>query len=49
MQFELTSEQINDLARPLMGIVEKFYQDPKNEEEFNKWLLSVEGSKKKHS
>jgi len=21
-----------------MGILEKFYQDPKNEEEFQKWL-----------
>lgn len=49
MPFELTPEQINDLARPLKGIVEKFYQDPKNEEEFNKWLLSVENSKKKRS
>lgn len=34
----LTEEQITDLARPLMGILEKFYQDPKNEEGFQKWL-----------
>lgn len=38
----LTEEQVTDLARPLMGILEKFYQDPKNEEDFQKWLLSVE-------
>jgi hypothetical protein len=25
-----------------MGILEKFYQDPKNEEDFKRWLLSVE-------
>lgn len=34
----LTEGQVTDLARPLMGILEKFYQDPKNEEEFQKWL-----------
>lgn len=38
----LTEEQVTDLARPLMGILEKFYQDPKNEEDFQKWLLSAE-------
>jgi hypothetical protein len=46
MQFELNPNQIEDLARPLMGIVEKFYEDPKNKEDFNKWLLSVEKSRK---
>jgi hypothetical protein len=42
MGVKLTDNQINDLARPLAGIVEKFYQDPKNEEAFQKWLLSIE-------
>jgi hypothetical protein len=28
-----------------MGILEEFFKDPKNEEEFNKWLLSVEKEK----
>ena len=41
----LSDSQIHDLARPLMGILEKFYQDPKNEEDFQKWLLSVEMEK----
>jgi hypothetical protein len=45
MQAELTSQQINDLAKPLKGILEKFYEDPKNEEEFQKWLLNVERQK----
>ena len=34
----LTDNQINDLARPLAGILEVFYSDPKNQEEFDKWL-----------
>jgi hypothetical protein len=25
-----------------MGILEEFFKDPKNEEEFQRWLLSVE-------
>lgn len=41
----LTNAQVNDLARPLMGILEKFYKDPKNEEDFQKWLRNVEGKK----
>lgn len=45
----LSDSQINDLARPLMGILEAFYQDPKNEEDFQKWLLSVEKQKAKES
>lgn len=45
----LSDSQINDLARPLMGILEAFYQDPKNEEDFQKWLLSVEEQKAKES
>lgn len=38
----LTDNQINDLARPLVGILEAFYSDPKNQEEFDKWLRNVE-------
>lgn len=45
----LSDSQINDLARPLMGILEAFYQEPKNEEDFQKWLLSVEEQKAKES
>lgn len=41
----LTDEQVTDLARPLVGILEAFYQDHKNEEEFQRWLLSVEKEK----
>jgi hypothetical protein len=39
---KLSDSQVNDLARPLMGILEAFYKDPKNEEDFQKWLISVE-------
>jgi galactose-1-phosphate uridylyltransferase len=35
---KLSDEQISDLARPLGEILEKFYADPKNEEDFQKWL-----------
>lgn len=38
----LSDSQITDLARPLMGILERFYKDPKNEEDFQKWLRNVE-------
>lgn len=42
----LTDGQVNDLARPLVGIITKFYEDPKNEEDFKKWLLNVEEQRK---
>jgi hypothetical protein len=42
LNLKLTDSQVSDLARPLMGILEQFYQDPKNEEDYQKWLLSVE-------
>jgi hypothetical protein len=42
LNLKLTESQVSDLARPLMGILERFYQDPKNEEDYQKWLLSVE-------
>lgn len=45
MPIELTKKQINDLALPLMGIVEEFYQDPKNEEDFQKWLMQRQKEK----
>ena len=34
----LTESQIEELARPLVAIVRKFYENPKNEEDFQKWL-----------
>jgi hypothetical protein len=42
LTLKLTDSQVSDLARPLMGILERFYQDPKNEEDYQKWLLCVE-------
>jgi hypothetical protein len=41
---KLSDSQINDLARPLMDILEVFYSDPKNEEDFQKWLRNVEAT-----
>ena len=41
---KLSDSQINDLARPLMDILEVFYADPKNEEDFQKWLRNVEAT-----
>lgn len=38
----LSEQQIDDLAGKLVGIIEDFYRDPKNEGEYQKWLLSVE-------
>lgn len=37
---KLTDSQVNDLARPLMEILERFYQNPKNEANYQKWLES---------
>lgn len=42
MEIKLSESQITDLARPLIGILERFYKDPKNEEDFQKWLRNVE-------
>ena len=39
---DLSKTQVDDLARPLVGILTRFYEDPKNEEEFEKWLRSAE-------
>lgn len=45
LNLKLTDSQITDLARPLVGILQKFYEDPKNEEDFQKWLRNVEKAK----
>ena len=42
---DLSTAQVSDLARPLVGIITKFYEDPKNEEEFQKWLRSAKEHK----
>ena len=49
MDVKLSESQITDLARPLMGILEEFYKDPKNEEDFQKWLRNVEKTKRNPS
>ena len=45
LNVNLSDSQITDLARPLVGILQKFYEDPKNEEDFRKWLRNVEKAK----
>lgn len=45
----LSEGQVKDLASPLVGIVAEFYQDPKNEEDFQQWLRNVEEQKQKES
>lgn len=40
----LSEGQVKDLASPLVGIVAEFYQDPKNEEDFQQWLLQQKES-----
>ena len=49
MKAKLNESQVTGLARPLMGILEKFYEDPKNEEDFQKWLRNVEKVKRNQS
>lgn len=34
----LSDAQVKDLARPLVGIIEAFYQNPENEKGFQEWL-----------
>lgn len=41
-QNTLNEAQIKNLANPLVTIIKNFYDNPKNEEEFKKWLLNVE-------
>ena len=38
----LSDEQINDLATPLVEILEKFYEDEENVREFQEWLRRKE-------
>lgn len=38
----LSGTQVNDLAKSLVSIMIQFYENPKNEEDFKKWLLNVE-------
>ena len=38
----LTTNQIENLAKPLVGIVTRFFEDPNNKEEFEKWLQQKE-------
>jgi len=40
MEVKLTDEQIDSLARPLVQIVTKFYEDPENKKKFQEWLQS---------
>ena len=45
MNVSLTDSQVDSLARPLKEILEKFYQNPQNEEGFQKWLRRMEEEK----
>ena len=38
----LSNEQINDLATPLVEILEKFYEDEENMRKFQEWLRRKE-------
>lgn len=38
----VTCKQLTDLARPLVDVIKNFYEESKNEEEYQKWLLCVE-------
>ena len=37
---ELTEGMIDDLARPLVDILQEFYADPDNEKAFQEWQRS---------
>lgn len=39
---QLTEEQITELARPLMQIVTKFYEDSENEKAYQQWKQEQE-------
>lgn len=41
-QMILSDEQINDLATPLVEILEKFYEDEENVRKFQEWLEKME-------
>lgn len=34
-----------DLARPLVGIIQKFFEDPKNIKEFEEWKRTKKAEK----
>ena len=38
MNVALTDVQVEDLAKPLVRILEEFYQNPENEKGFQTWL-----------
>lgn len=40
MSKNLSDFQIYSLAKPLLEIVIEFFENEKNEEEFQKWLIS---------
>ena len=41
----LSDSQVNDLARPLVRLITKFYEDSQNEEDYQKWLKEREKTK----
>lgn len=41
-QMILSDEKINDLATPLVEILEKFYEDEENVRKFQEWLKKQE-------
>lgn len=42
----LSDEQVQNLASPLVGIITAFYENPENEEKYQKWLRNVEEKEK---
>ena len=43
---EITPEQVTDLARPFVGMVDaivEFYKDPKNQQAYREWYLKKYG------
>lgn len=42
---DLSDTQIHDLSKPLISIIIKFYENQKNEEDFQRWLQNVEKQK----
>lgn len=43
----LSNEQVHNLARPLVGIINKFYEDPEHRKGFEEWLRNRQGEKEK--